>query len=60
MQGKLSEDCNDLMLALITDFDLFVSDAVSSDGRGAFMSGYDGNEVEIVQDGEYFYAYRQN
>lgn len=60
MQEALSEDCNELMEAIIQDMDSFVRDAISADGRGAFLSGYDSNEVEIVLDGEYLYAYRQN
>lgn len=60
MQEALSEDCNELMEALIQDMDSFVRDAISSDGRGNFLSSYDGEEQEIVIDGDYFYAYRQN
>lgn len=56
MQGKLCEDANPLIEAMIEDMDYFVSDAVSSDGRGHFLSFYDGNENEH---GEYF-IYRIN
>lgn len=56
MQGELCEDANELMRALIKDFDHFVKDAVSSDGRGHFLSPYDGEENE---EGEYF-IYRTN
>ena len=37
----------------IEDFDDFIDDAVSSDGRGHFISRYDGDENE--QDGYYIY-----
>lgn len=50
------EDCNDVILALIKDVDHFVNDAISSDGRGHFLSQYDGEENEV---GEYF-IYRTN
>jgi len=55
-QESKCEDANETILALITDFDEFVEDAISADGRGHFLSGYDGDEVE---DGDYF-IYRVN
>lgn len=61
--AALQESCensNDDILSLIEDIDAFVEDAISSDGRGMFLSSYDSEEVEIVVDGEYFYAYRLN
>jgi len=54
------EDCNDDILSLIEDIDDFIEDAVSSDGRGMFLSPYDSNEQEIEIDDETFYAYRIN
>jgi len=58
MQSKKCESANDSILALIdkTDggLDGFVEEAVSADGRGHFLSSYDGNENE--KDG--FYIYR--
>lgn len=57
MQGKLCESANSLVKSLIVDLDHFVSDAISADGRGHFLSGYDGVEIEL--DGD-FYAYRTN
>ena len=60
MQGKLCESANDLVKALIEDLDEFIEDAISADGRGSFLSPYDGNEEEINIDSEYFYAYRLN
>jgi hypothetical protein len=38
----------------------FVEAAVQADGRGHFMSSYDGNENEETVQGETFYIYRQN
>lgn len=53
------EDANETILALITDFDDFVSDAISADGRGHFLSFYDGEENEETVNGETYYIYRQ-
>ncbi len=53
------ESNNDAMLALIKStcgLDSFVESAISADGRGHFMSSYDGEENE---QGE-FYIYRTN
>lgn len=61
MQGELCEDANDLVRALIHDFDHFVKDAISADGRGHFLAPYDFNEEEVTLDtGETFYIYRTN
>jgi hypothetical protein len=60
MQGKLCESANELVGALIEDLDEFIEDAIGSDGRGSFLSRYDSSEVEVVEDGETFYAYRIN
>ena len=58
MQSKKCEGANDAILALIekTDggLDGFVEDAISADGRGHFLSSYDGEENE--EGG--FYIYR--
>ena len=56
MAGKLCESFNKAVLAMIPDKTHFVCDAISSDGRGHFLSQYDGEEIE--QDG--FYIYRCN
>lgn len=56
MQAKLCEDANDLMASMIDDMDHFIDDAIKSDGRGHFLSPYDGDEIEA---GEYF-IYRVN
>lgn len=45
-QAKKCEDANETILALINDFNKFISDAISADGRGHFLSGYDGEEKE--------------
>jgi len=56
MQNRLCESANPLVEALIDDLDHFIDDAVKSDGRGHFISSYDGEENES---GEYF-IYRTN
>jgi hypothetical protein len=33
-------------------------EAISWDGRGHFLSPYDGEEIEVYADGEYYYCYR--
>lgn len=50
------ESNNKLIKKLINDFDHFVNDAVLSDGRGHFLSGYDSEENEVDQ----FFIYRRN
>ena len=54
------ESNNDAILSMIKDEDDFVSDAISADGRGHFISSYDGNENEETVNGTTFYIYRQN
>ena len=59
----LSEKCesaNDAVKTLIKDFDDFVEDAISMDGRGHFLSWYDGHENEEEVDNETFYIFRLN
>jgi hypothetical protein len=60
MQSQKCEGANDAILALIErgdgGLDGFVEDAVSADGRGHFLSSYDGNENE--ESG--FFIYRIN
>lgn len=60
LQKELCENANALIEALIKDIDHFVSDAISSDGRGRFLSFYDSEEQELDLDGETFYYYRLN
>ena len=49
-----------MLKRLIKDWDHFVQDAVSSDGRGHFLSGYDGAENEEKVDGVWYFIYRTN
>lgn len=59
---KLSEDCedsNDAILTLVEKgcgLDQFVEAAIDADGRGHFLSGYDGEEVESKD----YFIYRLN
>lgn len=53
VQSKLCEESNPLILAIIADLEGFVAKACSLDGRGHFVSHYDGQEHE--QDGLYIY-----
>ena len=58
--GEKCEDSNDAVLSMIKDFDHFVSDAISSDGRGHFIATYDHDEsIEKINNTEYF-IYRTN
>lgn len=50
------ESANDGIKAMIDDFDYFVEDAISADGRGRFLSGYDGEE----QESDKYFIYRTN
>jgi hypothetical protein len=55
--NDLCEDSNPLILALVGDrLDDLSWDAIASDGRGHFLSGYDGYENEVGP----FYVYRTN
>jgi len=56
MQHELCEDANPLIEALIEDIDDFVESAIQADGRGHFLSGYDGEEIEEDE----YYIYRTN
>lgn len=56
MQEKLCEDANPIIEALLVDQTEFVEDAIEADGRGHFLSSYDGEESEVGD----FYIYRQN
>lgn len=49
-------DNNEAYKSMIYDVNDFIDDAIDEDGRGHFLSGYDGEEHEI---GEYF-LYRIN
>jgi hypothetical protein len=56
MQSSLCESANEIVKAIIDDLDDFVSDAIAEDGRGHFISFYDGEENEQGD----FYIYRTN
>lgn len=56
MQGKLCEGFNKAVLAMIDDVDYFVEDAIKADGRGHFLSQYDGEENQAGE----FFIYRTN
>ena len=57
LQRRLCENFNDAIAAMLdTSFDQFAEDAIARDGRGHFLSSYDGEENE--QDD--FYIYRTN
>ena len=58
IQKHHCEGINPIIRALIGDMDEFVADAIASDGRGNFLSRYDGREIDL--DGTDFYAYRTN
>jgi hypothetical protein len=58
MQEELCESANAIVFAVIADLDDFVQSAVEADGYGHFLSSYNGEEEEIVIDGDYYYAYR--
>jgi hypothetical protein len=60
MAGKLCESFNKAALAMIDDKDHFVDDAIKADGRGHFLSGYDGEENEVKLNGVYYFIYRTN
>jgi len=60
MQAKLCEDANEIVYCIIKDIDAFIEDVVNADGRGAFLSPYDGEEHEIEINGITFYCYRLN
>lgn len=50
------EGANEPLLRSIIDFDDFVDEAISIDGRGHFMSSYDGHENELNE----LFIYRVN
>lgn len=57
-QERLYEGANAIIHALIDDLNDFVDDAIAADGRGHFISSYDGEEHEVTVDGETYYVYR--
>jgi hypothetical protein len=57
---EMCEGANEPLTAMIKDFDHFVEDAVSCDGRGHFLAPYDHEENEITFNGITYYIYRRN
>ena len=55
MQSRICESANELVYALIDNFDEFCEDAIREDGRGNFLSWYDGEEYKS----DNFYIYRR-
>lgn len=51
------EGANELLLRSIIDFDAFVDEAVSIDGRGHFLASYDGHEHDLDNN---LFLYRLN
>jgi hypothetical protein len=54
------ESANEALLALVekcTTLESFAQAAAQADGRGHFLSGYDGEEMEAQIDGETYYIY---
>ena len=60
LQEELCEDANDVLRPMLKDEEQFVREAVSADGRGHFLSGYDGEENDSSADGVSFYIFRTN
>ena len=63
MQETLCKDSNDFVLSLVRGtcgLEYFVECAVNVDGKGEFLSSYNGVENEFELDGEYYYIYRLN
>lgn len=52
------ESANEPIRAMIKDEDEFVADAIGADGRGHFISCYDGQEHEVSLNDETFYIYK--
>lgn len=60
IQEAKYEDANEPIKRMIKDLDSFVEDAISADGRGHFLSGYDGEENEQNINHQWVYIYRTN
>ena len=57
---EMCEGANEPIKAMIKDFDHFVEDAVSCDGRGHFLASYDHEENHVQIDDIDYYIYRRN
>lgn len=63
VQKETSEDCNTLFYKILDcegKFKDFVDKAVSVDGRGTYITGYDGIEREISHKDKDFFIYRMD
>lgn len=61
MQGELCEDAQEIVVKMLGErVDEVLDDALSADGRGHFISGYDGDEHEVTVDNKMFFIYRTN
>lgn len=61
MRGRLCESANALVKRMLDDrLDDCISDAIASDGRGHFLSGYDSDERKVFVNGSCWYVYRTN
>lgn len=48
MQAELCEDANEIVKAMIgNNISLFLENAIKADGRGHFLSRYDGEEIQL-------------
>ena len=56
------EDNNGAIMSILyateTSISEVAGEAISWDGRGTFLSSYNGEEIEVYVDGEYYYCYR--
>lgn len=53
-----NEPIRSILDATDTSMSEVAQEAISWDGRGHFLSSYDGEETEVYADGEYYYCYR--
>ena len=54
-----ADDAQEAFLSLVGDkFDDLVEEAISADGRGHYLSGYDGSEEGVVVDKVSYFIYR--
>ncbi len=56
-------DGNETLFELISklgDWSYFVNDSILADGRGHFLSSYDGEENEVFFEGVWYFIYRTN
>lgn len=64
IRGDRCEDANAAIVALIKagghDMEEFAGDAANADGRGHFLSSYDGDEIEFDHRGRTWFLYRVN